>query len=81
MNGARDNVRNRLRFAGSRRSLDDEVPSPPDSLDHERLGAVRIHHVDKIGGLECLVELGTLSKKRRLRLKARNQKPAQKRMI
>jgi hypothetical protein len=37
MHGRRDNIRDRLRFAGSRRTLDDEIASGANGLDDPRL--------------------------------------------
>src|SRR5262249_54766474 len=37
-----DQVRDRLRLTRSRWPLDDEVTTPPDLLDDDRLGAVRV---------------------------------------
>jgi hypothetical protein len=47
--GRRDNIRDRLRFAGSRRTLDDKVASGANGLDDPRLCGVRIDNMNEIG--------------------------------
>ncbi len=45
LDGRGDEVRDRLRLPGARRSLDDQVPAPADLLDHDRLRAVGVGDV------------------------------------
>ena len=50
MHGRRDNIRDRLRFAGSRRTLDDKVAPGANGLDHPRLRGVRVDNMYEING-------------------------------
>jgi len=49
MHGRRDNIRDCLRFAGSRRTLDDEIVSGANGLDDRRLRGIRIDNMNEIG--------------------------------
>ena len=49
MHGRSDNIRDGLRFAGSRRTLDDEIVSGADGLDDPRLRGVRFGNMNELG--------------------------------
>ena len=49
VNACRDDIRDRLRFAGSGRTLDDEIVSGAHGLDDPRLRGVRFGNMKGIG--------------------------------
>ena len=56
MDGCRNNVGYRLRFAGAWRPLHDNVSFFAYGLDNECLRTVGVHDLDKICGLEESIE-------------------------
>ena len=77
----RDHVGDRLRFAGSRRSLDDEVSAATHVVDRERLRTVAVDDMEHVRGVNVAVDPLVLGQKRFTRFEAVRKERPDRRLV